>query len=519
MDRFNCTLHNAGHYSQIYQEDDQHAFQPEAGQTSAGPSWSHPAPGQPRPYLDLNFPPLDRFNCNPDADSYYSQLHQEGGQSESHPTPGWPQPLDLNRPPTIPPSPRSDREYLLRTQQPIALEAGIQNDALPQSFNPQATAERRRGKTSAQVKEQFLAGLEKYAQGYKLKYCSATIPFRIYITDGGELHDRGRSVYSSMLPGEREQLDRAIESRIRIISDRSKDEKSVQVRFLAALENYKSGVSLRQCAEDIRLSNYITTDGKLRKKGRVLYDTCDENVQARINQALATRKGVFTEACIQDIPHFLNALVPYGNGLDLLVCGIQSGLKKKAEQYLTPVGGLTPKGELLVENLPPEQQNYVLHKLEQRRQRTVPSTQVQGAPWQRLEMPALMPEMGVMNQAAMNDPMQTEAMIATAWQFTGQTIQGMQGTWWIPSESAESPIPYYGSDAVGRDFQHQYGPYGLMPQLAPDCLIGRGILPGALINIQGEVYRVQGMGSSSVGSTNENPYGNSFMLVPRMWGG
>jgi hypothetical protein len=34
-----------------------------------------------------------------------------------------------------------------------------------------------------------------------------------------------------------------------------------------------------------------------------------------------------------------------------------------------------------------------------------------------------------------------------------------------------------------------------------------------LINIQGEEYRVQDMGRSSEGSTNENPYGKSFMLM------
>ncbi|MEJ2065471.1 MAG: hypothetical protein P8X74_19695, partial [Reinekea sp.] len=51
---------NTNHYySQIYQEYGQRASQPEAGQTSAGlpasgASGSHPAPGQPQPYLNPN---------------------------------------------------------------------------------------------------------------------------------------------------------------------------------------------------------------------------------------------------------------------------------------------------------------------------------------------------------------------------------------------------------------------------------------------------------------------------------
>jgi hypothetical protein len=37
-----------------------------------------------------------------------------------------------------------------------------------------------------------------------------------------------------------------------------------------------------------------------------------------------------------------------------------------------------------------------------------------------------------------------------------------------------------------------------------------------LINIQGEVHRVQDLESSYTESANENPYDKNFMLVPRM---
>ncbi|MEJ2046366.1 MAG: hypothetical protein P8X89_24190, partial [Reinekea sp.] len=105
---------------------------------------------------------------------------------------------------------------------------------------------------------------------------------------------------------------------------------------------------------------------------------------------------------------------------------------------------------------------------------------------------------------------------AAAWQYTGQT---MPGTWGIPWESAEPSIPHYGSDAVGRDFRHRYDSNGLMPQRAPDRLIGLGIVHDTLINIQGEEYRVHDTGQRSVNLTNENPQGKIIMLVPRMRGG
>ncbi|MEJ2044717.1 MAG: hypothetical protein P8X74_06710 [Reinekea sp.] len=90
--------------------------------------------------------------------------------------------------------------------------------------------------------------------------------------------------------------------------------------------------------------------------------------------------------------------------------------------------------------------------------------------------------------------------MSTTWQLIGQAVPG-------PLASVEPLIPY------------GYSPHGLIAQSAPDRFVGRGIVNRMLINIQGEVYRVQDMGSSSVGSTNENPYGKSFMKVSRMRGG
>jgi hypothetical protein len=439
MDRHNWDLPNANYYSHDYyshdyynQVDGQHASQPEAGQTSSGPSWSHPTQGQPRPYLDLNYPPPGGVDWHYSSiDNYYSQIHQQGGQYAFPPEAG-------------------------QTSQSIALEAGIHNDTPTESSNPQPAGRYRRRGTSALVKEGFLGGLAKYAEGHPLNECSDTISFKSYITDKGDLHKSGQSVYDNLLPEERLQVDQAISARKEAHLGLSMHGIAIEERLLAALENYKSGKPMRHCATNIALRSYVTAEGTLQyPRGVELYKRSDPSLRERIDQALAIRQEIIATARTQDIPYFLSALVPYSNGLSLQMCGKQSGLEKKTKTYLTPEGGLTAKGELLVERLPQEQQDYVSQMLEQRRQRTEQSTQAQEPPRQQPEMPASMPEMGVMNQAAMTGPMQTEAMWATAWQLTGQAVPG---TWGMPSGSAAPAVPYYDSDAVGADFQHQYGP-------------------------------------------------------------
>ncbi|MEJ2044664.1 MAG: hypothetical protein P8X74_13480 [Reinekea sp.] len=628
MDRFNWNHPNADHYShgyydQAYQEYGQHTYQRETGQTSdgvaaSGSSWSYPTPGQPQPNPDFNFPQ-------------------------------W-----------IPPSPGSDLEYLVRTPQPIPLENIIQNDVPPGPSNAQSAVKKQRRRNFAEVKEQFLAGLDKYAQGYTLKACSATIDFFSYITRDGRLQLEGRALYSKLDQKDKDRVDQAIEDRkvfnsLRpttrthilagleayasgaLLKDcsaslsfstyfsnnghlltkgeslynklnqedkdrvdqalKSRKENCDKVRtsflegldayangaplkdcsatlsfdtyvsskgylhdsgkalydrleqgdkdrimdalrarreihveriatdntpmdgFLGGLEAYASGATLKDCSATIRFCTYVTNDGRLLPPGRRLLNKLEGGEgEVLVNKALATRRKMAAEQISGDLLHFLAALEPYSKGLDLQTCAKELGLRmkkeryQKLERYLTPEGGLTAKGELLIENLPPNQQNDVWNKVRLRRQLLDPSAQVPESPWRLPEIPSSMPEMGWMDQAAMTDPMQTEATWATAWQLTGQAMPG-------PSPSAELPIPYYNREAVGADFQHQYGPYGLIAQKAPDSLISWGIVPPMLINIQGEVYRVQDMGSSSVGSTNENPYGKNFMLVPCMWGG
>ncbi|MEJ2046431.1 MAG: hypothetical protein P8X89_24525, partial [Reinekea sp.] len=677
MDRFNGSSYNTGHYydhyydhyySQAYQEGGQHAFQPEAGQTSAGV----PASG-----ALGNYPVEGQSYLNPNLQAQI-------------------------------PSP----------PQPTPLAKIIQNDV---RSNAQPAVKSRHRKPFAEVKEHFMASLEKYAQGDTLDGCSTTIQLSAYITDAGNLRDKGKTLYNKLDKKDKDQVDQALADRQVFYSHRPYSDNSTRTRIMEGLEAYVSGVSLKNCSKTISFPKYFTDDGKLAPQGQALYKGLEQEDKDRIDQALEARKesrpvnthiaflesleayasgapimhcsetitfhayasargylhkrgidlynkleeqdknrvidalnarrefyygrittndipiesflagleayasGAQLKDCsatidfpayvsangnlqlhgkilyselgkdekIQvdqalaarrrmaaqrmDLRHFLDALVPYSIGLDLQECGEQSGLKRKAKTYLTPEGGLTTKGERLIESLPLEEQIEVLSKVEKRRRLIDPNAQEPASPWQLPEMPSSMPEMEWTDQVkipdmkwmdqvempnmewvdqvempnmewmdqvempdmkwmdqvempdmewmdqvemydpmqteVMYDPMQTEAMMAAAWQYTGQA---MPGTWGIPSESAESSIPHYGRDVVGTDFQHRYDSNGLMSQRAPDCLIGRGIVHDTLINILGEEYRVHDTGQRSVNPTNENPLGNIFVLVPRM---
>jgi hypothetical protein len=498
MDRHNWNFPNAdynNHYNLAYQEHVQYISQPEAGQTSggvaaSGPSWSYPTPSQPQPYPDFNFPQ-------------------------------W-----------IPPSLGEDLEYLLRTPQPTPWENIIQNDAPPEPSNAQPAVKKRRRRKFTEVKEQFLASLDKYAHGYTLdgcsttidlnaylndagylrpkgivlynkleqkdkdlvdqaladrqdrkgskegpvsdkvrssflegldayangallRDCSATLSFDVYVTSKGTLHKRGEDLYNCLEQGDKDRIDDALRARREIpIDDTFMDD------FLGGLEAYSRGAPLTECFATVHFSTYVTSDGRLLPAGkRLRKKLAGREEEILINKALADRKRITAQQISGDLPDFMKALEPYSNGLDLLECGIQSGLTGRLERYLTPEGGLTAKGELLIENLPPDEQLEVLNMVGRRKQFTDPSAQPvpESPPWQ---LPSSMQDMRGMDQAAMVDPiqsdamvdpMQTEAMWATAWQLTGQAVPG-------PSAPAESPIPYYDSEAIWADFQHPLWP-------------------------------------------------------------
>jgi hypothetical protein len=638
MDRFNWNHPSVDYCSQIHQENNQYAYEPEVGQTSggvsaSGPSWLHPAPGQPQPYQAFNFP--SRAEPSLGLDLEYLQRHpqpmvlehiveNDAPLAPSNPqrsVEGWHgenlaaikeqflagleafgrgatlkncssslsfrnyiksdgsminRGIRLSKTFTAAEKAQLDRAIIARhgaklfriAEEDSVKErflAGLDNYAqgarlvdcsatlkfnyyvtddghlhkagkdlykglFPEDQERVSQALHRRSEcclyqamAKAPVEERFLAGLDKYAQGVPLKYCSSTLNFKSYVTDNGLLHQPGKTLRKRLSAEDQARIDQALLCRRDNYTSRLLNKAPVEKRFLACLDKYERGLKLSKCAEDIHLGTYLTDDGRLLQglgQGQSLYSRLSSDDQARVNRALTARRRIFTQRTSKDVDKFMTALEPYGKGLSLLTCGNQSGLKDKAVAYLTRKGGLTHKGELLIENLLPGQRINVLYAIEKRRQLLDPSAQVPESSWQLSEMLSPLPEMRGMAPTAMVDsipaetmvdPIQTEAMWATAWQLTGQV---MPGTWGIPTESAETPIPYYDTEAVGEDFRHQYGPCGLIAQSAPDRLISRGIEDHMLINIQGEVYRVQDMGSSSMGPTNENPYGKSFMLVP-----
>ncbi|MEJ2065841.1 MAG: hypothetical protein P8X74_21610 [Reinekea sp.] len=608
MDRYNYNSHNRYYsYSQTFQEDGQHTSQPEIGQTSAGlaasgPLWSHLAPGH-QPYQGFNFPAQIspslgsdwEYLLPPPQPTPLEEIFQpqpiavdEIGQNDERPEPSNPQPAAKKR------HRRSSAEikkhflagfdkyaqgcelkdcsedikfatYItsngrLRGMGQIQYNALEQRDKDRVDKALESRQEILAGRSVANIRvmEGFLGGLEAYASGASLKNCSATINFSTYVTTTGSLREQGRTLRESLPQRDKDRVDRALAARKRIKVELVAYNDTAMDGFLGGLDAYASGAQLKDCSATIKFSQYVTTDGRLLTEGERMYKKLKGGPgEAQVNEALAARRRFAAQRISGDLPSFLAVLAPYSIGLDLQACREALDVEAKGEMYLTPKGGLTSKGELLIENLQPDQRYDVWYAIGKRRQRLDPSAQAPESPWQLPEISSSMPEMGGMSQAAvtgpmqteamcgpmqtvmydsiqtamygpmqaamydpiqtaMYDPIQTEALMAAAWQYTDQA---MPGTWEIPSEPAESSIPYYDSDAVGTDFQHRYGSHGLMPQRAPDRLIGRGIVHDTLINIQNEVYRVHDTGRRSVNPTNENPQGNIIMLVPRMRGG
>jgi hypothetical protein len=406
----------------------------------------------------------------------------------------------------------TDDGHMNKRRENLRATLSLENqERLDQALLSRRIAYLKRSMDNAPVEERFLAGLANYAQGVPLDECSATLSFRGYVSDHGNLQKAGRSLCARLSREDKEQVNQALASRKRIHGARPN---LVEKRFLASLDNYERGLSLMKCSTEISLGHYLTDDGRLRpgRQGKSLYERLGADDKTRVNKALTTRRRMVSERLSGDVELFMNILELYGNGMSLQDSENQFDLVAKAKTYLTPEGGLTHKGNLLIENLQPDQLNKVWEAIEKRQRCMGLNPQVSEPSWQRPEMPSSMPEMSGMDPTAMVDPMRTEAMWATTWQLTGQAVPGS-------SASAEPSIPYYDREAVGENFQHQYDDqYGLIPQEVPDRLIGRGLEHYQLINILGEVYRVYDMGDS-VGSTNENPLGKNFMLIPRMRGG
>jgi hypothetical protein len=276
------------------------------------------------------------------------------------------------------------------------------------------------------VKERFMAGLNNYARGAKLVDCSATLSFNFYVSSDGRLHKSGKELYSGLPPEEKELVNQALTSRKIFHEQCTAAYSTIKERFLAGLDKYAQGARLMECSTAILFRHYASEDGRLHKPGQELRAGMSPKDQDRVDQALANRKMIIAQRTSVDVGKFMDTLKPYADGLPLPACGKQSGLKRKVHTYLTQEGGLTPKGDRLIENLQPDQRNEVCNAIKKRQQRTESSIPVFERPRQRPDIPSSMPEMPEINQTEVDDPMQMETMFATVWQLTGQS---MQGTW------------------------------------------------------------------------------------------
>ncbi|MEJ2042823.1 MAG: hypothetical protein P8X74_08735 [Reinekea sp.] len=141
------------------------------------------------------------------------------------------------------------------------------------------------------VKVQFLAGLERYAQGVPLNECSTTLEFGCLVTNSGRLTREGHALYRSNLSrDEQQRVDLALHSR-RI--NQFTSSARVEEGFLASLENYVRGVSAMDCSRDIPINRYITDDGHLQPgPGESLYNSLSSDDRERVDQALTVRREV-----------------------------------------------------------------------------------------------------------------------------------------------------------------------------------------------------------------------------------
>ncbi|MEJ2066067.1 MAG: hypothetical protein P8X74_22780 [Reinekea sp.] len=160
--------------------------------------------------------------------------------------------------------------------------------------------------SNEQVKVQFLAGFESYAQGVPLQDCSATLNFQNYATDYGKLTREGAALYSDLPPNEQQRVDQALYSRSENYH-MPKASRGTQASFLVALKEYAQGASLKRCSEGagINLKHYVTDDGYLKPgRGEVLYNSIvDSDEKAWVDQALDTRKRLSGHSTVQNHGH------------------------------------------------------------------------------------------------------------------------------------------------------------------------------------------------------------------------
>ncbi|MEJ2044985.1 MAG: hypothetical protein P8X74_22300, partial [Reinekea sp.] len=422
MDRFRPCGNTEHYFNQTYQEDAQHTIKPETGQTSAGVAgsgeWgSCPAPGQPQPYLDLNLPA--QTPSGPDWDlNLPAQAPSWPGWDLNLPPaqiPSWPD-WETSQPTTV-----AEHEVLsessaapVRRRKPRAkglppvkerFMAGLEafargaslrdcsatllftnyihsdgrmvkrgiplydqlSDAektqLDQAIMARQQAKLIRSADEGSVTGRFLAGLENYAQDVSLKDCSATLPFKNYVTDNGFLRQAGQNVCEGLSPEDLDRVNQALLRRSEHYSNRATNNAPVEERFLAGLENYARGVRLADCSATLPFRKYVSDSGLLYSRGEALLQSLSEEDQARVNEALLRRSDIYSKQTKKNTKNttpveerFLASLDNYERGALLNRCSRDIRL----ENYLSYDGRLQPgRGQPLYDRLSQDDQERV----------------------------------------------------------------------------------------------------------------------------------------------------------------
>ncbi|MEJ2041978.1 MAG: hypothetical protein P8X74_13275 [Reinekea sp.] len=402
MDRSNWTSYNTYHYySQPYPEDGQHTFQPETGQTSAGgsASWaweSDLAPGQ--PYLNFNWQAQTPSSFGPDMDCLLpppqpiavEDISQNDALLEAFSV--QPAAPARRRKKLAPVKERflagleayergaslKDCSATLLFRDYIRCDGGLtkRGEALYGTLTPaektrvnQAIASRKeRLVNNGSIKERFLAGLDKYAQGVPLKNCSATLQYRSFVTKDGRLTIWGEDLRAGLSQKDQERVNQALLSRNRIYREREMDNGTVEARFLAGLDNYARGVQMDECSATLAFGSYLFDDGYLRPKGQHLRDSLPQGDQERIDEALLARREISLNQAMDNAPieeRFLATLDAYASGVPIISCSRNIFLNK----YVTDDGYLQPeRGQSLYNKLSQDEQTRVDQALLSRRE-------------------------------------------------------------------------------------------------------------------------------------------------------
>ncbi|MEJ2042826.1 MAG: hypothetical protein P8X89_06090 [Reinekea sp.] len=199
---------------------------------------------------------------------------------------------------------------------------------------------------NAQVGEQFLSGLSKYAWDVPLKDCSATLDFEVYVTEDGKLTGEGRALCNNLSPREQQKVNRALLLRSEM---HNMPQGTKVARFLEGLDLYaQSGLSLKRCSRQasINLDRYITDDGYLQPgRGESLYNSLNLGQRIEVDYAL---HFIGERQRHKAQRPFLASLDNYARGVPIMECSGDIPISR----YVTDDGHLQPgRGESLYDIL------------------------------------------------------------------------------------------------------------------------------------------------------------------------